>query len=73
MAFPSDLVVAVIVVDAADRLSGDQLHALRAELNASRRARNPQREHFSKAGKLPQACCVRLQICQTRLGRNLRG
>jgi hypothetical protein len=38
----------VIVVDAVDRLSGDQLHTLCAAWNASRRARNPQREHFGK-------------------------
>src|SRR5438045_3117292 len=40
--------VAMAVVSATDRLSNDQLHMLCAALNASRRARIPQREHFGK-------------------------
>src|SRR5882672_6258374 len=51
MAFPLGLVVVVAAVDAIDRLSGDQLHTLCAALNASRRARNPQPEHFGKSVK----------------------
>jgi len=42
------VVVVVAVVDAIDRLSSDQLHTLCAALNASRRARIPQWEHFGK-------------------------
>jgi hypothetical protein len=49
MVLPLDLVVAVAVVDAVGRLSGDQLHSLCAAWNASRRARIPQREHSGKS------------------------
>jgi hypothetical protein len=55
MAFPLGMIfgviVVVVVLNAIDRLSGDQLPTLCAALNASRRARNPQPEHFGKSVK----------------------
>jgi hypothetical protein len=57
MAFPLDLAIVsdrsscLVVLDAVDRLSGDQLHTLYAASNASRRALDPQQEHFGQRVK----------------------
>src|SRR4051794_7916620 len=48
MAFPFGVTVVLVVVGAIDRLSADQLPILCAALDASRRARISQREHFGK-------------------------
>jgi hypothetical protein len=48
---PSALRLFLVVLDAVDRLSGDQLHMLCAALNASRATLDPQQEHFGKSVK----------------------
>jgi hypothetical protein len=73
MAFPLDVLVVLIVLDAIDRLSGDQLHTLCAALNASRRALDPQQEHFGKSVKCRKLVAPVVKSAKLPFAAHLRG
>jgi hypothetical protein len=73
MAFPLDVLVVLIVLDAIDRLSGDQLHRLCAALNASRRAPDPQQEHFGKSAKCRKLVAPVVKSAKLPFAAHLRG